>query len=155
VRSGSYGLVGFLRGLLTNLGTPPHTSDIRSILVRPLGWVCIGPVSVCGHIYYSANRVAVNWPESRIQVRGRVAVRRSETGLSLPCEFCGERTGRGRGESAATEGTVDVALGFLLFDRLAFVVGFLAPGDGDFHLSDAVLEVDRKRDQSHSLLGCF
>ena len=29
-------LVGFLRGLLTNLGTPPVTSDIRSILVRPL-----------------------------------------------------------------------------------------------------------------------
>ena len=28
-------LVGFLRGLLTNLGTPPVTSDIRSILVRP------------------------------------------------------------------------------------------------------------------------
>ena len=28
-------LVGFLRGPLTNLGTPPVTSDIRSILVRP------------------------------------------------------------------------------------------------------------------------
>jgi hypothetical protein len=28
-------LVGFLRGLLTNLDTPPVTSDIRSILVRP------------------------------------------------------------------------------------------------------------------------
>ena len=28
-------LVGFLRGLLTNLGTPPVASDIRSILVRP------------------------------------------------------------------------------------------------------------------------
>jgi hypothetical protein len=28
------GLVGFLRGLLTNLGTPPVTSDIRSILAR-------------------------------------------------------------------------------------------------------------------------
>jgi hypothetical protein len=29
-------LVGFLRGPLTNLGTPPVASDIRSILVRPL-----------------------------------------------------------------------------------------------------------------------
>ena len=29
-------LVCFLRGLLTNLDTPPVTSDIRSILVRPL-----------------------------------------------------------------------------------------------------------------------
>jgi hypothetical protein len=28
-------LVGFLRGLLTNLDTPPIASDIRSILVRP------------------------------------------------------------------------------------------------------------------------
>ena len=28
-------LVGFLRGLLTNLDTPPVASDIRSILVRP------------------------------------------------------------------------------------------------------------------------
>ena len=28
-------LVGFLRGLLTNLDTPPAASDIRSILVRP------------------------------------------------------------------------------------------------------------------------
>ena len=28
-------LVGFLRGPLTNLGTPPVASDIRSILVRP------------------------------------------------------------------------------------------------------------------------
>ena len=27
--------VGFLRGPLTNLGTPPVTSVIRSILVRP------------------------------------------------------------------------------------------------------------------------
>src|SRR5215210_6202815 len=33
--SASNGLVGFLRGLLTNLGTPPVTSVIRSILVRP------------------------------------------------------------------------------------------------------------------------
>lgn len=32
---GSQCLVGFLRGLLTNLGTPPITSVIRSILVRP------------------------------------------------------------------------------------------------------------------------
>jgi site-specific recombinase XerD len=32
---GKYGLVGFLRGPLTNLGTPPVTSVIRSILVRP------------------------------------------------------------------------------------------------------------------------
>jgi hypothetical protein len=29
-------LVCFLRGPLTNLDTPPVTSDIRSILVRPL-----------------------------------------------------------------------------------------------------------------------
>ena len=28
-------LVGFLRGQLTNLDTPPVASDIRSILVRP------------------------------------------------------------------------------------------------------------------------
>jgi len=28
-------LVGFLRGLLTNLGTPHGTSVIRSILIRP------------------------------------------------------------------------------------------------------------------------
>ena len=33
--SASKGSVGFLRGLLTNLGTPPVTSVIRSILVRP------------------------------------------------------------------------------------------------------------------------
>src|SRR5262245_15814114 len=35
VLSADIGLVGFLRGLLTNLGTPPITSEIRSILVRP------------------------------------------------------------------------------------------------------------------------
>jgi hypothetical protein len=36
-------LVGFLRGLLTNLDTPPIASDIRSILVRPHWQTALGP----------------------------------------------------------------------------------------------------------------
>lgn len=40
--SAAIGLVGFLRGPLTNLGTPPFTSAIRSILVRPHVGVVFG-----------------------------------------------------------------------------------------------------------------
>ena len=48
-------LVCFLRGLLTNLDTPPVTSDIRSILVRPLIVRRLDRLSTCSDdLYYSS-----------------------------------------------------------------------------------------------------
>ncbi len=107
------GSVGFLRGLLTNLGTPPVTSDIRSILVRPR---LRKPVS--------CDRIAA--PQSLIIP--------STTGRS-------SRFGRDLYILSPTHGPVDVTLGVLLLQRLALVERLAPPGEVDLDLGDPLLEV--------------
>src|SRR5215207_2059117 len=98
--SASKGLVGFLRGLLTNLGTPPATSVIRSILVRP-----------------RMDRTERPRPNARATLIMNLTSVRSR-GFAPPSQ--------GRTASAAAQGAVDVAPGVPRLEGIALVVEFAA-----------------------------
>jgi hypothetical protein len=54
---------------------------------------------------------------------------------------------------ALAQGPVDVALGFLLLERLTLVIGLTTAGDRKFDLGDPLLEVDRQGNERQTLLA--